>query len=168
VVAYAGKWRTNGAFFTFLLWLAESSGLSSLTGMTPNLLGRGVIVSIVVAAGTGFAIRHFNGPTDIIRRVAVVTCIIFLVTPAQFPWYVVWIAPFLAFAPLPGLIILAVTMPLYYLAFYLMAIDRFALFNGIVIWMVWCPVWALLIIQGILHGPMQRGRAAAVLSRRSS
>jgi len=168
LVAYAGKWRTNSGSFSLLLWFTETAGLPPLTGLTANVLARGIIAVIIVTAGFTMAVRRANTPLAVIQRTAVVAGIIFLVSPAQFPWYVVWIAPFLAFVPLPGLIALAATMPLYYVAFHLMSIDRFELFNGLVIWLVWCPVWALLIIQAALHGPMRRGQAAAVLTRRVS
>ena len=44
-----------------------------------------------------------------------------LLSPAQYPWYYVWFAPFLAFRPWQGFLVLAATVPLYYAFFHLSA-----------------------------------------------
>ena len=168
VVAYAEKWRTNSALSVALLWGFGNSGLSDLTGLSPNHLARGFVALGIVTAGFALAIQRPSDARDVARRASLVTIIVFLLSPAQFPWYFVWVAPFLAVLPLPGLLFLTVTMPLYYVAFHLMSIDAFSKFNSIVIWLVWCPVWALLMMQLILYGPMARGRAEASLTCRGS
>ncbi len=165
VVAYAEKWRTNSAMFSTLLGIANLTGIPDLIGLSFNHVARGLILLIVFAAGLSLAVRRPENIEVAIQRIGLIVIVIFLVSPAQFPWYVVWISPFLAFLPLPGLLVLALTMPLYYVAFHLMSINAFPLFNNIVIWLVWCPVWALLIMQLLLQGPIRRGQTAATLTR---
>jgi len=168
VVAYAEKWRTNGAAFSAFIWLAEASGLPSLAGVSANHAARAFVVVIVAAAALLLPMRPHDGPADVIQRAGLLTIIVFLVTPAQFPWYVVWIAPFLAILPLPGLVALAITMPLYYSAFYLMTINAFETYSQVVVWIVWAPVWLLLVLQLLLQGPLQRGRSQATLTGRQA
>ncbi|MGI9407941.1 MAG: glycosyltransferase 87 family protein, partial [Hyphomicrobiaceae bacterium] len=164
VVAFAEKWQTNSAFLVVLSAITGFFDLSSHTGLDANLIARGLIAVIAAVTGLAVAIRPVETPVDLIWRAMICSVVIFLVSPAQFPWYYVWIAPFLVFFPLPGLLLIAVTMPLYYVAFSFMAHSNFELFNAIVIWIVWCPVWALLAGQAILQGPLRRGRAAATLT----
>jgi hypothetical protein len=72
-----------------------------------------------------------------------------LLSPAQFPWYAVWIAPFLAFRPWTGFLLLAATLPLYYLDFYLITHGRAEIFPELVVWIIWAPVWAALAVEAV-------------------
>jgi hypothetical protein len=69
----------------------------------------------------------------------------------------VWFAPFLAFRPWTGFLVLTATAPLYYMSFYLTASGEPELFRHYVVWLIWVPVWAALAIEAIQH----RARALA-------
>jgi len=71
--------------------------------------------------------------------------------PAQFPWYAAWFAPFLAFRPWAGFLILTATAPLYYMSFYLSAAGEPELFRRYIVWLIWVPVWAALAIELARH-----------------
>jgi hypothetical protein len=77
-------------------------------------------------------------------RAALVVTTLLLTAPAQYPWYLVWLVPFLAFLPLTGLLLLTAFLPLYYIAFHLAPRQQIDIYNGFVVWLVWLPVWALL------------------------
>lgn len=157
VVAYAQRWRTNSGMFQVLLTMADLSGFATLSdALTPNHVARVAIALIILGIGLGCAIAPPKDVNGAIRNAALVAVAVFLLSPAQFPWYVAWIAPFLPFLPLIGFVALAVTMPLYYVAFHLMAIEAFPVFNAIVIWCVWFPVWGLLIMQ-LVWSPQAQG-----------
>lgn len=80
-----------------------------------------------------------------ISRAAAVAFTLALVSPAQFPWYMIWMIPFLPFRPLPALALVSVTSPLYYTLFHFSARGTYeANFLGVVVWVIWLPVWLLL------------------------
>ena len=72
-----------------------------------------------------------------------------LLSPAQFPWYAVWFAPFLAFRPWTGFLLLTATFPLYYLDFYFIGRDQPEIFTGWIVWIIWLPVWCALAIEAV-------------------
>ena len=63
---------------------------------------------------------------------------------SEIPSYLAWLAPFLAFLPLPGLLLLTATLPLYYTAFHFAPRLEIGIYNGVIVWLAWLPVWALL------------------------
>ncbi|MEO0618287.1 MAG: glycosyltransferase 87 family protein [Pseudomonadota bacterium] len=164
VVAYAERWKSNGAMFPVLFGLISSSGIASLAGLDANLVTRVLIAGLVSLFALGIAWRRPANGAAIIRAAGLVAIVMFLLTPAQFPWYAVWIAPFLPFLPFVGLIALAVMMPLYYVAFELMVVDRFAVFSDIVVWMEWMPIWFLLVAEAIFRPLRARGQRGAALT----
>ncbi|MEL6421858.1 MAG: hypothetical protein AAFQ42_05400 [Pseudomonadota bacterium] len=172
VVAYADAWRTMGAMFSILHAAATGAlalaGSETIAGLDANRIARAAIIVFAGLAALWLAARPItDAPDDMrasARRFALLIFLLFLVSPAQFPWYVVWCAPFFAILPLAGMIALAVVMPIYYWAFELMVVDRFALFTDVVIWLAWAPIWLLLVGQAILAPLAARGRTAAHLT----
>ena len=75
------------------------------------------------------------------QRFAIVIVVLFLLSPAQFPWYGTWVIILLPFFPLYGLLIMTATLPLYYLSFHLSALGNYELFNANVLWWIWIPIW---------------------------
>ena len=73
------------------------------------------------------------------------TTLLFVLSPTQFPWYYLWILPFLAVHPHPALIVYAALLPLYYLR-PLMAFQGFTnIFDNGIVWIQHGPVliWLL-------------------------
>jgi hypothetical protein len=81
--------------------------------------------------------------------VTLVIAALFLLSPTQFPWYYVWLAPFLALCPSFALLALTAALPLYYLRFYFDARDQVALFDYGIVWLEYLPIMALLIVEWI-------------------
>lgn len=139
-LAYAQSWQRNSALFP----LVEGTA-SFLVG--PDAAGS---VSRATLAGLcGFvALAAAWQPTattgQLMTRSALVVTALLLTAPAQYPWYLVWLAPFLAFLPLPGLLLLTATLPLYYTAFYFAPRHEIGIYNGVIVWLAWLPVWVLL------------------------
>lgn len=147
-VAYAKAWNTNNAFFpvlknTFDIAI-QSVGLKELDG---GILARALLVAFVLAVTGWQSMLPITGAEDLIKRAAFVVAALFLVSPAQFPWYYIWVVPFLVFFPVRGLLVLSVTMPLYYSAFHFLARDSYETFTGVMVWIIWVPVWALLMFD---------------------
>lgn len=147
-VAYASSWQTNSALFATLERVSSSA--LAVTGLPIDLAGtaaRGLLAVILVVVALAISIKPIEGPDDLIGRAGLVVASLVLLSPAQFPWYVVWFAPFLPFRPWFGFLLLTATAPLYYLRFYFLAAHNPDVFDEIVVWIVWVPVWAALAIE---------------------
>ncbi len=151
-LAYAARWRTNSALFPFLerslAAAQEALGLGGLApGLAPGLLVRAGILVVLAVLALAIARRPLGDAGDLVRRAGLMVAAIFLLSPAQFPWYAIWVIAFLPFLPRAGLAALALTMPLYYSAFHLMSEGRLELYKNGVVWVIWLPIWALLIAE---------------------
>jgi len=145
LLAYAKGWTTNSALFpqieraaaAALAWLDDAA-------RTPALISRALVAACLAVLALALARREPESAGDLMHRAAILVTALFLVTPAQFPWYYVWIAPFLPFVPLYGLLVLTATLPLYYASFHFIARDAYEVFSKGLVWLVWLPAWVLL------------------------
>ena len=139
-VAYAQSWQRNSALFplieTMASWIVGSEAAGSVS--------RAALALLCGAVALAVAWRPYVTTEQLMTRAAIVVATLLLAAPAQYPWYLVWLAPFLPFLPLPGLLLLAGTLPLYYTAFHFAPRQQIGIYNGIVVWIAWLPVWALL------------------------
>jgi hypothetical protein len=55
--------------------------------------------------------------------------------------------PLLAFLPSLGLLTAVALTPIYYASFYFMAHDQHETFRNAVVWLIWIPVWSILIFE---------------------
>jgi alpha-1,6-mannosyltransferase len=90
------------------------------------------------------SLKPIENADDLLGRASLVIAALVLLSPAQFPWYAVWFAPFLAFRPWTGFLLLVATLPLYYLDFYFITHGRAEIFPDVVVWIIWIPVWVAL------------------------
>ncbi|MGD9830466.1 MAG: glycosyltransferase 87 family protein [Hyphomicrobiaceae bacterium] len=147
-VAYAQKWQTASALFPILQRLLDGLlGLLGVTSLPSGLIARGLLAAVVASVAAALARRPVEDAGDLMRRAGLVVATLLLLSPAQFPWYTLWLAPFLAFLPLSGFVLLTMTIQLYYLAFHFLAIDAYEHFRTWVVWLIWGPVWLLLAIE---------------------
>lgn len=148
-VAYVQHWTTNSALSPAI----ESLSRLSLRpfGLEQSAWAAARISAALVLGGFALwqAKSGIAGTPDLMRRAAIVTASLVLLSPAQFPWYMIWMLPFLAFRPSLGLLATTVTVPLYYVAFHLYARDSYAVFKDWVVWAIWAPVWVLLLVEAL-------------------
>lgn len=147
-VAYAESWQANSAVLP---------GLRDTVGVFLQRLGIGGLSAgqsarlILAATAAGIALWlarcAWRSGQELIERVALLTLALLLLSPAQFPWYALWAVSFLPFVPRPAVAMLAVTMPIYYASFYFSAVGRYEVFRDHVVWLVWLPVWGLLLFE---------------------
>jgi alpha-1,6-mannosyltransferase len=152
--AYLSSWRMNDAFFQGFHWVVSGA----LTGLQLEWInGGGVARALVVASILWLALwlnRHVAGDADeLCRRFMILTAMVFLLSPAQFPWYYTWLLPFLVVAPSPALLLLTVMLPLYYLRFFLDFRGESHLFDHGIVWLEYLPVWLLLAREWWLRVP---------------
>lgn len=143
--AYAGRWEMNDGPYLALLAVGR---LAEATGLLP-ISARSVAtaMSVSVLAGViAFTVRSKVADLhDLVGRALLIVAALFIVSPTQFPWYATWFLPFLAVRPSWGLLLYAVTLPVYYLRFRFDALGAAHLFDNVVVWLEHGPVLALLI-----------------------
>lgn len=149
-VAYAANWKTNSALFPALESVTTS--LLNIAGLDPSAAGRvarGVCAMAVVAVALWMARTPWTQPVDLVNRAGTVVITLFLLTPAQFPWYAAWMLPFLCFRPSLALLGVSVLLPLYYASFYFHARDTYDIFRDRIVWLIWLPIWVGLTLEAL-------------------
>lgn len=143
--AFSMGWNMNDAFFLLLDW-GVGSGLNLFGAEWVNSGGvtRVLLAAAVLSLGFWLNRRTAAGADELCTRFMVVTAMVFLLSPAQFPWYYTWLVPFLVVVPSPALLLLTALLPLYYLRFWLDFRDQSLLFDHGVVWVEFLPVWLLL------------------------
>ena len=145
-VAYGSRWQANDVLFRAIEWLFLSAGgLLALDPATGKLAARVFVGAVLCTIVYAINRTAPEGPRDLCFRAFVTIGALLLLSPTQFPWYFGWLAILLPLFPLRGFLILAVTLPLYYVYFYLAARDMTDFFRYGVVLAIWLPAWALLI-----------------------
>ena len=143
LVAYAGTWSRNSALYPALETLIGWG----VGGAHAPLVARGLICVALVATAVGLAWRPIGSPGDLVGRATLLVGALFLLIPAQYPWYSVWLAPLLAIHPIRGLLLLPAVLPLYELFFYFAAREMPDVFTRFIVWAIWIPVWIMLAVD---------------------
>jgi len=144
--AYGKYWEMNDALFMLILWTVQLfiKAVKFDAGYA-QLLARAVVAGILVAWTLWLIRKDESGPAVISRRFLLVIAALFMLSPTQFPWYYLWMVPFLAITPRSSLILLTALLPLYYLRFYFAARGMVAFHDNGIVWLEFVPVWCLLI-----------------------
>jgi hypothetical protein len=136
----------NDSLFLLLLWVGQ------FTIPLLNVdVGYAPLMTRVIAAGFFFAWVFWllrkpgHKPNDLISRFLLIIAGLFLLSPAQFPWYYLWLLPLLALQPRVSLLLFTGLLPLSYLRFYFDAGGRADIFDTYLVWLQFVPVWLLLI-----------------------
>ncbi len=143
--AYGKTWEMNDALYMGMLWGVQYV-LSTLSwgGGVDHLITRGAI-SLILAGWIAWVCRTVpEQAIDLWDRALFIVAAVFLLSPTQFPWYYVWLVPFLVIRPRYSLLILSALLPLYYLRFYFRAHDKGEFFDNYVVWFEYVPVWVML------------------------
>jgi len=142
-VAYLSSWQTNSALFPAL----ERAAATVLPPEPAGFVARGIIAVGLVLLAVQLSLKPIETPDDLMGRASFFVGALVLFSPAQFPWYAVWFAPFLAFRPWSGFLLLTATIPLYYASFYFLSRESLEIFDSVVVWIIWVPVWAALAFE---------------------
>jgi hypothetical protein len=145
-MAYAQGWEMNDALF-----MALRSGIQLLSGDPARAASATRIITLGLLAGwvLWLARRPAVSGEELAERMLLAVAGLFLLSPAQFPWYTLWMLPLLALRPRGSLLLLIGLMPLYYLNFYFYARGQNAVFNQGIVWLEYVPVWILLIRETV-------------------
>lgn len=154
--AYSQRWQLNDSLFKIYTWIAL--GISKLIGIHPGhsqALARGMAV-FTLLGWTGFITLQKPGePRQIFDRALLIVAGMFLLLPNQFPWYGIWLIPFLVISPRKPLLWLTPLLSLYYLRYYFMGIDKMELFDYGIVWLEFVPVWFLILREWVAKRKLQ-------------
>jgi hypothetical protein len=111
--AYASEWRTHAFLFAILedIVFAPFENAGQLARLT--------VAALMITVTAYLALKHADDTDRLpILAAAIIASLIFL-SPTGYPWYLIWLAPFICFAPNLGLLSLFALTPLYWLRFLL-------------------------------------------------
>ena len=142
LAAYVELWTTNSAHYPVFEGSIEATlRRAGLANVSAAFAAKGLIGMTLVVLALAQARRPLLGPEDLIARSSPLIAALVLLSPAQYPWYTVWFAPFLVFRPYRAFLLLASTVPLYYTSFHFAAREMPEIFSTFVVWVIWAPVW---------------------------
>jgi alpha-1,6-mannosyltransferase len=140
--AYAETWKTNSALFPLLESTASQVlGALQITGISAALAVKAVIAAVLVFFAFLQARAPITTTENLIWRAAILVAALVLLSPAQYPWYLMWLLPFLAFWPSRSVLLLCATIPLYYASFHFAARETLETARPILLALIWGPVW---------------------------
>jgi len=118
LVAYSEAWRRHAFLYSVLVegpfrWFGD-----------PITAARSFTMLLVAGGALWFAWRNprWAGDSDEARMAAGLlgaTALLLFLSPTGYPWYQVWLAGLIPFAPRLGYIVLTISAPLYYIRFVL-------------------------------------------------
>ena len=148
ITAYASYWRNNSAHYGLLENLF-SLGLKPFAtdARTPGMIVRGLLAALAAGFAMWLAIKPITNGQDHLRRAGLATAALVLLSPSQFPWYALWMLPFVVFSPWSGLLLMTALISIYYAGFHFSVRDSFAIYRDGLVFAIWLPVWALLAIE---------------------
>jgi alpha-1,6-mannosyltransferase len=145
-VAYATHWKTASAIMPNLerlvgLLLSPFKAEAEIISRVARLLVGLVLAAFII----WLAWNPLDGSQDLIERALLTVAALYLLSPSQFPWYLIWLQPLLCLRPERGWLLATALVPLYYVSFYFYATDRAWVFREVVVWVIWLPIWVVLV-----------------------
>lgn len=151
LAAYALDWENNGSFFKIVAFACEKSASALGFGTGHGFFTARVVTAAIITLGAAWAFFSKTWePQDLAGRCLFVSALVFLVIPAQFPWYYCWVVPFLALRTEGAkwsLMAPTALLPLYYLKYGDYAkygLDGRSVFGEMIVWIEFAPVWIML------------------------
>ena len=138
LVAYSRYWEMNDALYLVIKWIAHRIGeVWEVAATVQPLLPRAVFAILVAMTCIWAATDRYADPAG---RFLIVICVLFLLSPTQFPWYYLWMLPFLAWRPNSALILYTALLPFYYLRPALELKGHVHIFDHVWVWVEHTPV----------------------------
>jgi len=125
--AYAQSWRRNAFIFPLI-----AGGLDFLTA-DGDLWARAFVALAVGGASIWLGLRGANDNERLGPSLLFVAGLLFFLSPTGYPWYVIWLLLFMPFSPSLGIGALTVTIPFYYMRYYLEAHGRSEFFDIVIV-----------------------------------
>jgi len=148
LAAYVELWTTNSAHYPVFEGSIEATlRWAGPANVSAPFAAKGLIGMTLVVLALAQARRPLLGPEDLIARSSLLIAALVLLSPAQYPWYTLWFAPFLVFTPSRAFLLLTATIPLYYTSFHFASREVPEVFTNAVVWVIWVPVWLVAVLD---------------------
>ena len=162
-MAYGRQWEMNDALFMALTW--GVAWFAKLVPATFSVLqtqvdaAARIFTLLILGAWIAWLSRNEPAePAEFWERSLLIVAALFLLSPTQFPWYYLWVLPFLVIKPRFSLLLLGALLPLYYLRFYYAARDNVGVFDYYIVWLEYIPVWCMLIYEWLVASGARAGK----------
>lgn len=159
--AYAATWEMNDALFLLVLWAGQALLWSVNAPLDiASVLARAVVAGLLIIY-TLYMARSLGKDERLIpEALLMITAALFFLSPTQFPWYGLWILPFLTLSPRKPLLLLTPLLSLFYLRPALQDVGLSYVHDVGVVWVEFLPILVLLLLEhsgyrGRLIGPMK-------------
>jgi hypothetical protein len=164
VTAYAKNWEMNDALYLVVSWVTGTVLKSiEMSSVDVDLISRSAVAVFLIAWIAWLVRRQFRGAIELSEACFWVVAALFMLSPTQFPWYYIWLLPFLVVRPTNSLMLMTAMLPLFYLRFYFMAINKEEVFDYGVVWIEFGPTLILLAREWIVaRRSHQNGLAESV------
>ncbi len=140
-IAYGQSWEMNDALFMVVEGIVQlASTPFNVFSDTVEQWSRYAVGAIVFVWLVILLRKPITEVSDLFNRLVLLLGVFFMLSPTQFPWYFLWLLPFLALSPRPSLLLLSVMLPMYYLRFYFSSIDNVEVFHNRLVWVEYAPV----------------------------
>ena len=146
-IAFARNWQASSAAILLSEWAVSSvtPGQEQAPLMARLILGLVALVAILMICA-----RRAPDQSAVLWRMFLIATTIYLLSPSQTPWYFVWVAPFLCIFPVRGVLLASALLPLHYVYFHFALLDLETIYRNVVVWIIWVPVWTLLVFDMIV------------------
>ena len=156
LVTYSQSWQTNSFAFSQIEWLFGQIGVGDA-----DLATRFFVFGVVSLSAVAIAMPKPQDVTTVIGRMLFVVTALFLLSPTQYPWYFLWMLPFLVFVPVWPLLAIPITLPLYFSRYYFIDTQYEDFFNSVVVPLEFGPIFLALAFWLWYRHPQTRKRANA-------
>jgi hypothetical protein len=113
LVTYSQNWQVNSFIFNWLNTTAEQF-IDDPVYISRTIVGFIVIAIIAWQTYKSMVSKEFhNSPHMLTHSILIITASLFLLSPTGYPWYYIWLIPWLCIHPSRPLLLLTVTLPLY-------------------------------------------------------
>lgn len=143
IEAYSRSWQNNDSIFRIILTLSKS--VITMIGYHPGhgqYVSRMIIGLIVILSVLYINFNKAKDSTGYLKKALIIISLTFFLSPTQFPWYSLWMLPFLSIIPYNPLLLLSVLMPLYYLRYYYEPRGEYDFYYHYIVWLEYLPVLA--------------------------
>ncbi|MEM7009454.1 MAG: hypothetical protein AAF462_10010 [Thermodesulfobacteriota bacterium] len=145
-IAYGQSWQNNDSIFRILVSISELSlNVLGYETFHKYSAARFIVIGLIALWILFVTFGKTFKKSDLFSKSLYIIAFAFLLSPTQFPWYYTWLLPLLAIKPRFSLLLLTALLPLYYLRYYFEPRGQIEIFNNLIIWIEFVPVWILLI-----------------------
>ena len=138
----------NDSLYMLFAWSVEYAAPIFGYGRIAAQLATRCIVGCVLILWIAWVMRKgYSDSLQMWERALFIVAGLFMLSPTQFPWYYVWVLPFLTVRPMFSLLALNALLPFYYIRFHFKALDNVGVFDNLLVWIQYVPVWLLIVLE---------------------